>query len=734
MRRVRLAAIVEETSSAGLKIRFADRSIGFVKRRETTWALMPLHPALISKVGDTVEVTPLLGEEYQRSKLYSMRLLSPDPWAEATGKYPPGTTVTARVTSVFGNGVFLEVATGVQGHVPISELAPFAFEKPEDLFRPGDHVRAIVKSLDPMNQRTLLCSIRARHEGSVRDSASETDIERTAEADHAGSWGPDRSYFVGRIRLLLIDDNESFCVAAQGACEAYGHSLDYETDPELGISRAAGGNYDLILVDLIMPGVTGADVYRHLRALDLSTPIALVTGEEGFDPRLLDDIDDQPPVVRKPLEIADIEALALEVELPSDRLVDTVSGSDGVHFAESPPSSYGDIAELVTEHSAQLAKRLVVSSWAVFEWLPESRSVHLMRAAGFRAGFRREELDRRLTFSPIRNVAEMGESVQTDALSSEGAARQRYFRSLSGFLDFESLLCLPVFAGEHPRYAILLADPRPDYFPEGRATIAEAEARVLSARLAAWHAERQLQKVQALALGGRLASSLAHELRNTLGALRLSLQNTQKSVERLAARGLVPPDSNIIAPLANALAGSAQMADILGSFTQRSHDSLEMEDLKEVIIPVVTRLGIIAARERVSLEHAVPDGLRLLTCGPRVGQVVENLVLNAIQHVNRYRTSQARVDVKAARFRRDDQEFVDIRVRDNGPGIHAADYERVFEMGYTTRSDGPGLGLALCRDIAASLGGSVKIAESIILEGTVMSFVLPIRQEENVDE
>ena len=75
----------------------------------------------------------------------------------------------------------------------------------------------------------------------------------------------------------------------------------------------------------------------------------------------------------------------------------------------------------------------------------------------------------------------------------------------------------------------------------------------------------------------------------------------------------------------------------------------------------------------------------------------------------------------------DGQRLVNINVEDDGPGIHFRLWEQVFELGYSTRKEGSGLGLHISRSLAKSLGGDVYVAESFIGWGTTFTIKLPLR-------
>jgi signal transduction histidine kinase len=113
----------------------------------------------------------------------------------------------------------------------------------------------------------------------------------------------------------------------------------------------------------------------------------------------------------------------------------------------------------------------------------------------------------------------------------------------------------------------------------------------------------------------------------------------------------------------------------------------------------------------------------------RLGQVIENLVLNSIQHTATYRGQNGLVLISCRKVFQGEEEFCYVRVTDNGPGIHFSQYEKIFEMGFSTRPNGLGIGLSLCRAVMESIGGNILIEKTVIFEGTTMLIKIPITSE-----
>jgi signal transduction histidine kinase len=102
-------------------------------------------------------------------------------------------------------------------------------------------------------------------------------------------------------------------------------------------------------------------------------------------------------------------------------------------------------------------------------------------------------------------------------------------------------------------------------------------------------------------------------------------------------------------------------------------------------------------------------------------QVVLNLILNAVEAMASVKVGVRQLLINTEQKRADE---VLVAIRDSGPGIKPDHLERVFEAFYTTKSNGVGMGLSICRSIIGAEGGRLW-AEANKPRGAVFLFTLP---------
>jgi signal transduction histidine kinase len=122
--------------------------------------------------------------------------------------------------------------------------------------------------------------------------------------------------------------------------------------------------------------------------------------------------------------------------------------------------------------------------------------------------------------------------------------------------------------------------------------------------------------------------------------------------------------------------------------------------------------------ETGNLQHV----LRVSVDRVQIQQVVINLMMNAVQAMSAVKNRARRLKIVTHKV---DDGHAQLRVEDSGTGISEENSRRLFSPFFTTRKEGMGIGLSICRSIVEAHGGRIW-AESQEGEGTTMQFILPL--------
>jgi PAS domain S-box-containing protein len=239
-------------------------------------------------------------------------------------------------------------------------------------------------------------------------------------------------------------------------------------------------------------------------------------------------------------------------------------------------------------------------------------------------------------------------------------------------------------------------------------------------------AQAELAHVARVTALGELAASIAHEVNQPLAAVVAHAAACRRWLDRdppnlEEARGTVQSiikDGN----------RAGEVIQHVRALVNKTIDQKAPIDINEVVNEVITLLHYELASHRISLRTELAPAL-----GPVLGdriqlqQVILNLVINGIEAMQPVTDRRRELVI---RTHQDEAGQILIEIRDCGTGLAAGNASRLFEAFFTTKSDGMGMGLSICRSIVESHGGRLS-ASSHAGPGATFQFVLPRYHEGN---
>ena len=129
---------------------------GLLHITDMSWGRLT-HPRDLVNVGDEIQVKVLKFDKDKQRVSLGFKQLTPDPWLDASERYPVGARVKGRVLSVTDYGAFVELEQGIEGLVHLSEMTwSKRLKHPSKLVKPGDEVETVVLSVNPADRRISL--------------------------------------------------------------------------------------------------------------------------------------------------------------------------------------------------------------------------------------------------------------------------------------------------------------------------------------------------------------------------------------------------------------------------------------------------------------------------------------------------------------------------------------------------------------------------------------------------
>lgn len=234
--------------------------------------------------------------------------------------------------------------------------------------------------------------------------------------------------------------------------------------------------------------------------------------------------------------------------------------------------------------------------------------------------------------------------------------------------------------------------------------------------------ETQLHQAEKGAVVGRLAAAIAHEIRNPLNYINLTLDHLRSS--------FAPSDPNKRATfvrLADQLKTEvARINRHITDFLKYSRPSkLDLQNV-DIRIEAEDALRLVEARaEECGIEtEIIQDGTLppVLADRESLRSVFTNLVINAVEAID---GAGGSISIKLSNT---DADFVKVEITDSGCGIAAQDISKVFEPYFSTKETGTGLGLAIVKKAVDDHGGTISVA-SKEGGGTTFTIILPAKEK-----
>jgi signal transduction histidine kinase len=228
--------------------------------------------------------------------------------------------------------------------------------------------------------------------------------------------------------------------------------------------------------------------------------------------------------------------------------------------------------------------------------------------------------------------------------------------------------------------------------------------------------ERNLLEASKLQAIVRLTGSVAHEVKNPLGAIGIHLEHLRRRILRI--ENADPAAKERVEVLREEIDRLREILDEWLQLTAPEERAPAHADVGEVLDSVARLLRVEARHQGVDLivDQEGESG-RVSLSHARLRQVLLNLALNGLQAM----PEGGRLTLRARR----DGAFVELRVEDTGSGIPVEVQGQVFDFHFTTREGGSGLGLPICRRLVEAAGGKLDF-ESSAGRGSVFRVRVPV--------
>lgn len=235
--------------------------------------------------------------------------------------------------------------------------------------------------------------------------------------------------------------------------------------------------------------------------------------------------------------------------------------------------------------------------------------------------------------------------------------------------------------------------------------------------------QQELVKAEREAAWKEMAQQVAHEIKNPLTPMKLSLQHLQRQLEARPDRvmELKPLIEKTAAGIIDQIESLSKIASDFSSFARPVREPFLLFSLTEMIH---TTTALFSHHEGITFKEILPQKEVMIEGAEKeLRRALNNILKNAVESLDKD-ASEIRVELIPKKT------AVSVHVRDNGSGISDSDKGKIFLPKFSTKSSGTGLGLAITRQIIEAHGGEIRFL-SEPGRGSEFIITLPVSQSES---
>lgn len=228
--------------------------------------------------------------------------------------------------------------------------------------------------------------------------------------------------------------------------------------------------------------------------------------------------------------------------------------------------------------------------------------------------------------------------------------------------------------------------------------------------------EEHKSRNERLTAMGQLASSVAHEIRNPLNAIGTIVQQLRKDFKPIDNKSEYEELTELVYKEVK------RINEIIAAFLNFARPNPfkpEKFKLSELFSEIETQYSRLLENKGIRLKISILDNHAVFWDKSQIKQAIINLIENAISAIS----DHGLITINA---KKKESSLIQIEITDNGIGLHEESINKIFNLYYTTKSNGSGVGLSVVQKIISEHNGTIDV-NSIINHGTTFIIKLPVK-------
>lgn len=542
------------------------------------------------------------------------------------------------------------------------------------------------------------------------------------------------------MKILVVEDEVKIAKLIKRGLEMDNFEVDIVYDGNIGLETARRGAYDLLVLDVMLPGVEGTEICKILRKEGMEMPILMLTARDTVGDKILGMESGADEYMIKPFSLNELSTTIKSLIKYNKAKKNIVAMED----LDEEDLEKGELPQHQDEISAYDAEEKLDMELSRKFLDNAPMSVVLIDANGFIKSANKY----------YKNFSKTGHYLNHNIFESEFFKRENLIDDYKKLFQDGTFVrkdrCFELNNKGEEKYLNIVAVPLKDKDGniEGALSMAtdNTESVVYRNKLKQANEEletriqertRELDKVneelsEVLKLKSTFMADVSHEMRTSLAIIQCNLEliTRQLVVDKVNQDPNEESYQHIFSEIRRM---STMLEDLtLLATTNSSKQMLECGrvDLNEKIMHVCKSLKVLADEKNISIKYDNPFGnLEIHADENKIEKLLINLIKNAI----RYNNPDGWIHITVEK----EENRIILKVKDGGIGIAQEHLPYIFERFYradkarSRNEGGSGLGLAICEWVVKSHGGAI-FAESKIGSGSLFTVQLPNDCRKNI--
>ena len=730
-----ITVTIEKVDHYGGYVDLKGGIVGFIPIKELSWSrsILDAHDRITKN--EIIDVMILDYYDNNSNVLLSLKRTKKDPWYDFIERHEIGDIVVGEVLSILDDAAYVELENQIDGIIPLS-LVWIKVERMEEALLVKDRVVSSIIGFDHLHHHVTL-SITALFEKEFTTSKQsvvrledlhsdfftklrfsiEKQTSRKAELTTKAK---------SKIKKILIVDpdlrtRKSLRLLLESICNIF--IQDYSSISE-AIPLLNTEVVDLVFIDVNVKKISEISQLFYETQINYNVPLIIQIDptERELADKILKKDGIKYTFLCKPWTYDILIELLNNIENPNFSNVNTLNYNEtNSLFEKISDSDQKNDKQLLIKNILSSIRSFTSADLAViFKLHLKTFESHVFEYVGNMKQLTDKE-NYLLRYSPVKDV------IYNDVEIFDFDVSGRKYLHLQPIGKYQSIFGKKVDIMSEWGYGLFIFGKLPNQFSHASIEYFKNSLLILGTFIERQLLEEMYKSKHSLIIAGQLSSMLIHELNHEQQLLFHCFEILKNDSIALNSKRIEADDNflsrfqKVTNTLISAQNNISNINDLFLSLVKSN--KTEIIEVNEYIRTLIQTIRELARKENIDITFKKKELLKVSLNTNYLNQILINQLINSIEQISLIRSDSGRIDLD---FEYDaTKEYpLQIRISDNGPGIHEIYKDKIFDIFFTTKKGGSGLGLFISKSLVNSMNGQIIVEKTIRFGGT--SFLIQI--------